>query len=88
MGKFRPRSRVGLEFCRFGGEGENLFPVAMKSGAVLAAAGVFCAACATIKVEAPDKPIEINLNVNIQQEVRVKLEREVEDLIANNPDIF
>lgn len=57
------------------------------------AALVFLAAaplssCATVKVEAPDKPIEINLNVNIQQEVRVKLEREIEDLITQNPDIF
>jgi hypothetical protein len=46
------------------------------------------AACATVKVEAPDKPIEINLNVKIEQEVRVRLDKEVEDLIAQNPDVF
>jgi hypothetical protein len=46
------------------------------------------AACATVKVQAPDKPIEINLNVKIDQEVRIKMDKEVEDLIANNPDIF
>jgi len=46
------------------------------------------AACATVKVEAPDKPIEINLNVKIDQEVRVKLDKEVQDLIAKNPDVF
>ncbi len=45
-------------------------------------------ACATVKVEAPDEPIEINLNVNVSGEVRVKLEREIDDLIAENPDIF
>ena len=45
-------------------------------------------ACATVKVEAPDKPIEINLNVNIRQEVLIKMDKEIEDLIANNPDIF
>lgn len=44
--------------------------------------------CATIKVQAPDKPIEINLNINIKQELLVKLDREIDDLIANNPDIF
>ena len=57
----------------------------------LAACALFLAAapaCATVKVEAPDEPIEINLNVNIQQEVRFKIEREIEDLIAENPDIF
>lgn len=46
-------------------------------------------ACApTIKVEAPDKPIEINLNVNIRQEVVVKLERDVLETLKQNPDIF
>lgn len=44
--------------------------------------------CATVKVQAPDKPIEINLNVNIKQEVLIKMDKEIEDLIANNPDIF
>jgi len=53
---------------------------------VIAAASL--AACATVKIEAPDKPIEINLNVKIEQEVRVKLDREIEDLIESNPDIF
>lgn len=53
------------------------------------AVGAFAlSACVTAKIEAPDKPIEINLNVKIDQEVRIKLDKEVEDLIANNPDIF
>lgn len=42
----------------------------------------------TVKVEAPDKPITINLNVKIDQEVRVKLDKEIETLIADNPGIF
>lgn len=41
-----------------------------------------------VKVEAPDKPIEINLNIKIEQEVRVKVERDVEQLIEQNPDIY
>jgi hypothetical protein len=45
-------------------------------------------ACATVKVEAPDKPIEINLNVKIDQEVRIKMDKDVEDAIANNPNLF
>ncbi|MDX2235391.1 MAG: YnbE family lipoprotein [Hyphomonadaceae bacterium] len=53
------------------------------------AAAVALAACApTIKVQAPDKPIEINLNVNIRQEVVVKLERDVLETLRQNPDIF
>ncbi len=42
----------------------------------------------TVKVEAPDKPIVINLNVKIEQEVRIKIDREVEDLMKTNPDLF
>lgn len=47
------------------------------------------AACTpTVKLEAPDKPIEINMNVKIEQEVRVKVDREVEKEIMANPDLF
>ena len=42
----------------------------------------------TVKVEAPDEPITINLNVKIDQEVRVRLEDDIEDMIQDNPDIF
>jgi len=41
-----------------------------------------------VAVKAPEEPITINLNVKIDQEVRVRLDREVEDLIAGNPDLF
>ena len=48
----------------------------------LALALAWLAACQpTVKVEAPDKPITINLNVKIEQEVRVKVEKDVEDLL-------
>ena len=42
----------------------------------------------TVKIEAPDKPIEINLNVKIEQEVRVRVERDLDQLLADNPDLF
>lgn len=46
-------------------------------------------ACApTIKIEAPDKPIEINLNIRIEQEVRVRVERDVDSAIRNDPALF
>jgi hypothetical protein len=41
-----------------------------------------------ITVDTPDKPIEINLNVTIRQEVVVKLQKDVEQLINQNPDAF
>jgi hypothetical protein len=60
----------------------------LAAGIVLtvAAAGPGCTP--TVKVEAPDKPIVINLNVKIEQEVRVKIERELEDSFEENPDLF
>lgn len=59
--------------------------------ALAASLGLSLAAIActpTIRVEAPREPIVINLNVKIDQEVRLKLDREVSALIAANPDIF
>ncbi len=47
-----------------------------------------CACTPTVRVAAPTEPITINLNVRIDQEVRVRLDREVEELIADNPDLF
>lgn len=34
----------------------------------------------TVKVEAPDKPIHLKVDINITQEVKVKVERDVEGL--------
>ncbi len=46
------------------------------------------AACTpTVKVEAPDKPIEINMNVNIRHEILIKVEKEVEEMFENE-DLF
>ena len=44
------------------------------------------ASCITVK--APEKPIEINLNVAITQEVLVRLQRDVDQLIKQNPQAF
>lgn len=47
------------------------------------------AACSTtVKMEAPKEPIRIDLNVKIDQEVRIRLDDEVENLIEENPDLF
>ena len=44
------------------------------------------ASCVTVK--APDKPIEINLNVAIKQEVVVRLQQDVQRMIEQNPQAF
>lgn len=47
------------------------------------------AACnPTVKIQAPDKPIEINLNVHIDQEVRLKVDNELNNAFKDHPELF
>ncbi len=62
-------------------------PSTMKTRCLVAAAGVvLLAGCVSVK--APDRPIEINLNINVKQEVVVSLKKDAEDFITNNPELF
>ena len=55
---------------------------------LLAAAALAAPLAGCISVSPPDKPIEINLNVKIEQEVLVRLQRDVEQIIRQNPQDF
>ena len=57
------------------------------AGAAAMALALSATGCISVPGGA-DKPITINLNVKIDQEVRVKLDKPVEDLIAKHPDAF
>lgn len=63
---------------------------AARSGppGMLALLGLSAILAGCIQVEAPDKPIEINLNVNVRQEVVVKLQQDAKQLIQDNPELF
>jgi len=64
-------------------------PNRFKTRAIALAAALLAmplASCITVK--APDKPIEINLNVDIRQEVLVRLQQDVQQLINQNPEAF
>ena len=64
-------------------------PETVKRRALLLAAAALSAPLAgCISLAAPDKAIEINLNVKIEQEVLVRLQRDVEQLIKENPQDF
>ncbi|NNC72991.1 MAG: YnbE family lipoprotein [Sphingomonadaceae bacterium] len=41
-----------------------------------------------VTVAAPEEPIVIELNINVQQTVDVNLQQDVENLIENNPELF
>lgn len=42
----------------------------------------------TVKVEAPDKPITINLNVKIEHEIRVKVDKQLDSVISEDSGLF
>ena len=59
-----------------------------RRASLLAAAALAAPLAGCISLAAPDKPIEINLNVKIEQEVLVRLQRDVEQIIRQNPQDF
>ena len=59
-----------------------LMTIVLSSGALLSSCSP------SVKVEAPDKPITINLNVKIEHEIRVKVEKELEDVFSKDSGLF
>lgn len=76
---------MGIPFSSFSGLRGRLHPAA---GAPLLFISLLGACEPTVRVEPPREPITINLNVKVDADVRVKLERQAEDDIRNNNDIF
>ena len=61
----------------------------MKNNLNLIMLGLALFACTPeVKVQAPDKPIEINLNVKIEHKIKVEIEKDVKSAISKNPDLF
>jgi hypothetical protein len=56
------------------------------TAALLALAAVACTP--RVQLEAPKEPIVINLNVKIEHEVRVRVDRELEDLFQERGELF
>ncbi len=66
---------------RWGAVRRGTLALAMLAGGPLAVGGC-------ISVNAPDKPIVIELNINIKQEVIYRLAADAGNTIQDNPDIF
>ncbi len=50
---------------------------------------IFGSGCSpTVKVAAPEKPITINLNVKIQHEILVKVDKELDDVFSEDSGLF
>ncbi len=67
---------------------QNILKIA---AAVLAAIICVLSACqpkVDVKIEPPDKPITINLNIKIDHEVRVKVEKELDQVLSEKSELF
>jgi Skp family chaperone for outer membrane proteins len=42
----------------------------------------------TVQVAAPKEPIEINMNVKIEHNIRVQVDRELEDMFDKDSELF
>jgi hypothetical protein len=60
----------------------------MRRAKVFLLAPVLVLTAGCVQVSAPEKPIVIDLNINIRQEVVVRLQEDVRDLIEKNPGVF
>ncbi len=50
---------------------------------------LFAAACTpTVQVKAPEEPITINMNVKIEHEIRVKVDKELDNLFDEDSGLF
>ncbi len=59
-----------------------------RMGRALLVAAALLPLAGCVQVAAPERPIEINLNINIRQEVVVRLQEDARELIQNNPGVF
>lgn len=56
---------------------------------LLLAMTVFVFGCApTVSLQTPDKPLEINLNVKVDHQISVKVDKHLEEVMTNNEGIF
>ena len=52
------------------------------------ALGILAGCSPTVQVQAPQEPIEINLNVKIEHEIRIQVDKELEGLFEEDSDVF
>jgi len=59
----------------------------LMAACIMASITLLGACTPTVKV-ATDEPITINLNVNIQHEIRVKVDKELDDVLSEDSGLF
>jgi hypothetical protein len=54
----------------------------------ICAAALLAGCTPTVRVAPPEEPITINMNIKIEHEIRVKVEKELEDLFDEDTGLF
>ena len=57
-------------------------------GTVLLAGWLLAACTPTVALKAPEAPFTINLNVKIDHEIRLKVEKDIDQLFSEDSDLF
>lgn len=60
----------------------------MKQTAMVLAVLLLSACTPRVEVMVPDKPITVNLNVKVDHEIRVRVDRELEKLFEQEQELF
>lgn len=60
----------------------------LKAVAALLLASTLSACTPRIEVAAPKEPITINMNVKIEHEIHIKVDKDVETLLKSRSDLF
>ena len=55
---------------------------------LLVCLAVLAACSPTVQVAAPEKPITINLNVKIEHEIKVQVEKELDTVLSKDSGLF
>lgn len=61
----------------------QLQQVSMSARSALIALATLQGCAPTVKIEPPDKPIVINLNVKIEHEIKIKVDKELDQLLSD-----
>lgn len=83
-----PKAREGYMRHRLTADGNGAIRPKMKKGAFLFVCLAATALPGCVQVQAPDKPIVINLNIAIRQEVLYRLDQASKEVIEENSEIF
>ena len=63
-------------------------PAKIAACIVLIAASIVSGCTPTVKVEPSKEPITINLNVKIEHEIRVKVDKELDEVLSEDSGLF